>query len=49
MQTVPVPAYPVLHVHVAPVCVDVHFAVAAHPPLLVAHAPTPVHVVPLPV
>lgn len=48
-QTVPLPVYPVLHVHVGPVAVDVHFAVAAQPPFFVAQDPTPVHVVPLPV
>jgi hypothetical protein len=42
--------YPGLQAHVAVFGpVDVHCAVAAQPPLFVAHALTPTHVVPLPV
>jgi hypothetical protein len=38
-----------LQAHVVPVEVDVHCAVDAQPPLLTAHDPAPVQVVPLPV
>jgi len=47
-QTVPSPAYPVLHVQVATPPLEAHRAVAAHPPLFAAQAPTPVQVIPLP-
>ena len=50
VHVIPLPEYPVLHAQVTvPGPVDVHCAVVAQPPLLAAHALTPVHVFPLPV
>jgi hypothetical protein len=49
VQVVPLPEYPVLHVHTGVLPFAVHLAVAAHPPLLTAQGPRPVQVVPLPV
>jgi hypothetical protein len=49
-HTTPFPEYPALQAHVAVVgLVDTHIAVVAQPPLFTAHAPTPLHVCPLPV
>jgi hypothetical protein len=46
----PSPPYPALQAQLTiPAPVDVQWAVRAHPPLFVAHALTPVHVMPLPV
>ena len=48
-HTVPVPVYPVPHLHATEVPEDMHTAVAAQPPLFVAHALIPVQTPPSPV
>jgi hypothetical protein len=47
-HTTPLPVYPVLQAQLGVPPSAEQAAVAAHPPLFVAQAPTPVQVVPLP-